>query len=180
MKMRSRSKVRNEAVAAWKRANALLVALVFIVLAACGARRSGPPATPPPAAISGPAINLPDGFVVHVEVAADDPTREQGLMYRDRLPDDRGMIFIFPRAGLYPFWMKNTLIPLDMIWIDGQRKVAHVAHDVPPCRADPCPSYSPNANALYVLELAAGEAGKHKVVTGSILRFEGLDNVIVR
>lgn len=172
--------MRDEAVAAWKRASALVVALVFIVLASCRAQRSGTPAALPPAATSGPVIDLPDGFVVHVEVAADEATREQGLMYRDRLPDDHGMIFIFPQAGLYPFWMKNTLIPLDMMWIDGQRKVVHVAHDVPPCRADPCPSYSPNANALYVLELAAGQARKHKVVTGSILRFEGLDHVIVR
>lgn len=180
MKMASRSKVRNEAAAPLKRARAPLIAFAFLSLAACGAQRGGPPAAPPPAATSGPTITLPDGFVVHVEVAADDPTREQGLMYRDRLPDDRGMIFIFPQAGLYPFWMKNTLIPLDMIWIDGQKMAVHVAHDVPPCKADPCPSYSPNANALHVLELAAGVAGKHKVVTGSMLRFEGLDNVIVR
>ena len=129
---------------------------------------------------AGPTITLPDGFVVHVEVAADDPTREQGLMFRDRLAEDHGMIFIFTQAGMYPFWMKNTLIPLDMIWIDKQKKVAAIHHDVPPCKADPCPSYSPNAEASYVLELGAGVAAKHKVVNGAVLKFEGLDNVVVR
>lgn len=158
-----------------------LLLLLAVILAACGAQRTTqPPGTPPPQQAAGPTIVLPDGFVVHVEVAADDPTREQGLMYRDRLAGDRGMIFFFPQPGVYPFWMKNTLIPLDMIWIDQQKTVAYVARDVPPCKADPCPSYSPNASASYVLELAAGGAARHKVVTGSVLRFEGLGSIVVR
>src|SRR5437762_8247436 len=96
---------------------------------------------PSPAVQSGPSVTFPDKFTVHVEVAADDPTREQGLMFRDRLPEDRGMIFLFLASGVYPFWMKNTLIPLDMIWIDDKNHVVTVASDVPPCKADPCPSY---------------------------------------
>ncbi len=158
-----------------------LLLLLGMIFAACGAQSTPrPPSTPPPQQSSGPTIVLPDGFVVHVEVAADDPTREQGLMYRDRLPDDRGMIFFFPQASVYPFWMKNTLIPLDMIWIDQQKKVVYVARDVPPCKADPCPSYSPDASASYVLELAAGGAARHRVATGSVLRFKGLENIVVR
>ena len=164
----------------WSSFAKLLIGALMAALVGCGAQRSALPPAAPPQQTSGPTIALPDGFVVHAEIAADDATREQGLMYRDHLPEDRGMIFMFPQVGLYPFWMKSTLIPLDMIWIDEQKKVVHVAHDVPPCRADPCPSYSPNANASYVLELAAGVAGKHKVVTGSVLRFEGLSNVVVR
>lgn len=123
---------------------------------------------------------LPDGFSVAIEVAADDSTREQGLMFRDRLPEDRGMVFIFPTAGEYAFWMKNTLIPLDMVWLDEQLKVVHVAHDVPPCKADPCPSYPPNAVARYVVELQAGAAAKHKVVDGTTLRFSGLEGISAR
>ena len=84
-----------------------------------------------------PRIILPDNSAIIVEVASDDATREQGLMYRDHLADDRGMIFLFPQAGEYPFWMKNTLIPLDMIWIDADHRIVHIAHDVPPCKADP-------------------------------------------
>jgi uncharacterized membrane protein (UPF0127 family) len=90
------------------------------------------------------------------------------------------MIFLFPESGDYPFWMKNTLIPLDMIWIDDQKKIVHVAHDVPPCKADPCPSVPPGANAKYVVEVAAGVAARHNLANGQTLRFEGLDNVVVR
>jgi hypothetical protein len=143
---------------------------------ACGANT--PPPTQPQTA--GPRVVFPDGFAVHVEIAADDSTRQQGLMYRDHLPADRGMLFYFPRSGNYPFWMKNTLIPLDMIWIDNQRQIAHVAHDVPPCKADPCPSYPPGADARYVLEVAAGVAARHGLENGQTLRFEGLDNVVTR
>ena len=143
------------------------------------------PAPPPPAPTtttlaSAPRITFPDGFVVNVEVVADDETRQQGLMFRDHLADDRGMIFFFPESGEYPFWMKNTLIPLDMIWIDEARRIAHITHDVPPCKVDPCPSYPPNARAKYVLEVAAGVAAKHRLKDGDALRFEGLEQVVVR
>jgi len=136
--------------------------------------------TPPPMTTSGPRVTLPDGYTVAVELAADDDTRAQGLMFRDRLREGTGMLFLFPKAGDYPFWMKNTLIPLDLVWIDESRKVVHVAASVPPCKADPCPSYPPNAPARYVLELAGGEAQRHRVITGSTLRFDGIENVIVR
>ena len=129
---------------------------------------------------SGPRITLPDGYTVSVEIAADDETRAQGLMYRDQLREGTGMLFIFPQTGDYPFWMKNTLIPLDMIWIDENHKVVHVSANVPPCKADPCPNYPPNAPARYVLELAGGMAARHKVTAGSALVFAGTDNVIVR
>lgn len=158
---------------------ALAAVALILIVAGCGAQRSAGPVTET-ASNAGPTITLPDGYVVHVEIAADDPTREQGLMFRDRLAEDRGMIFIFPQVGMYPFWMKNTLIPLDMIWIDAEKKVVAVHHDVPPCKADPCPSYSPDAKGSYVLELAAGAGARHKVVVGSVLKFQGLDNVIIR
>jgi uncharacterized membrane protein (UPF0127 family) len=157
-------------------------ALIVVLLAAACSQRSAPPppAAPAPVAQSGPRVIFPDNFTVQVEIAADDPTREQGLMYRDRMADDRGMIFLFAQDGVYPFWMKNTLIPLDMIWIDSMRKVVSVQHDVPPCKADPCPSYPPTGAARYVLETAAGVANKHGVRAGARLRMEGLDSVIVR
>ena len=95
------------------------------------------PVAPPMTAASGPRISLPDGSTVAVEIAANDETRAQGLMYRDQLREGTGMLFLFPATGDYPFWMKSTLIPLDMVWIDENRKVVHVASDVPPCQADP-------------------------------------------
>ena len=93
---------------------------------------------------------------------------------------DRGMLFLFLKSDDYPFWMKNTLIPLDMVWIDEQRRIAHVSSNVPPCKADPCPNYDPKAVAKYVLELAAGVAAKHHLANGQSVRFEGMDNVVVR
>ena len=133
--------------------------------------------TPAPAS---PRIIFPDNFPITVEIAADEDTRTQGLMFRDHLAEDRGMIFLFPESGEYAFWMKNTLIPLDMIWIDEAHRIAHVGHDIQPCKADPCPSYPPNARAKYVLEVAAGVAAKHHLKDGDILRFEGMEHVIVR
>jgi uncharacterized protein len=159
------------------------VNLVLLLALAC-AQRNGAPApattTTAAAAVSEARIILPDKSVVIVEVASDETTREQGLMYRDHMAEDRGMIFLFPQAGEYPFWMKNTLIPLDMIWIDADHRIVHIAHDVPPCKADPCPNYPPNAKASSVLELAAGVAAKHHLADGNVLRFEGMDSYVVR
>lgn len=156
----------------------LLAALM--VVAACTQQSAAPVPSQPAPAASGPRVIFPDQFAVAVEVAADDATREQGLMFRDQLAPNRGMIFLFPQSGEYPFWMKNTLIPLDMIWIDEGKKIVHVSSNVPPCKADPCPSYPPNANAKYVLEVAAGVAAKHGLKKGDVLRFVGLENVTAR
>ena len=156
--------------------------LIAILMLACTKPQPATvsPATTTTTPAKGPRIVFPDDYAVRVEIAADDETRQQGLMYRDRLPEATGMIFIFAKPDEYPFWMKNTLIPLDMVWIDANHRIAHVAHDVPPCQADPCPSYPPNAISSYVLELAAGVAAKHHLANGQVLRFEGLDHVIVR
>jgi len=154
--------------------------LLLMLVLTCAQRT--PPPNPATTAqpVSGPRITLPDNSVIAVEVASDEDTRSQGLMYRDHLADDRGMIFLFTQPGEYPFWMKNTLIPLDMIWMDAQHRIVHIAHDVPPCKADPCPNYPPNAMASSVLELAAGVAAKHHLANGNVLRFEGMENVVVR
>jgi uncharacterized membrane protein (UPF0127 family) len=162
------------------------VSFALLLALACAQRNGAPaPATTTTTASLSPAasearIILPDRSAVIVEVASDDATREQGLMYRDHMADDRGMIFLFPQAGEYPFWMKNTLIPLDMIWMDADHRIVHIAHDVPPCKADPCPSYPPNAKASSVLELAAGVAAKHHLADGNVLKFEGMESFVVR
>ena len=149
--------------------------------ASCDGQKPAAAAAPAQANESGPKIILPDGFSVHVEIASDDATREQGLMYRDHLADDHGMIFVFVQDGLYPFWMKNTLIPLDMIWLDANKNVVFVASNVPPCKADPCPNFGPGTTpAHFVLETASGVAAKHGVAIGKPLRFDGFQNVIVK
>jgi uncharacterized protein len=164
----------------WRMRSELVVVAATVLVMTCGVNSSPAPTAHAQPAPTGPRVVFPDGHVVQVEVAADDATRQQGLMYRDRLASDHGMLFFFPQAGNYPFWMKNTLIPLDMIWIDDQKRIAHVANNVQPCKADPCPSVPPNADARYVLELAAGVAARHGLANGQTLRFEGLENVVIR
>lgn len=128
----------------------------------------------------GPRVIFPDKFVVHVEIAANEELRAQGLMFRDQLRPGTGMLFFFPEDGDYPFWMKNTHIPLDMIWIDSNKKIAHIAHDVPPCKIDDCPNYPPNATARYVLEVAGGVAKQHALKNGDQLQFAGTENVVAQ
>lgn len=151
---------------------ALLVSIV--VLSTCDSPTNAPPVQ------NQAAVILPNGTRVTVEVAANDESRAAGLMFRDRLDRDHGMLFLFPVTGHYPFWMKNTLIPLDMIWIDEGKRVVHIKNDVPPCRADPCTSYAPGVQARSVLELAAGEAVRYGLRVGDVLRFENIDAFTVR
>ena len=107
-----------------------------------------------------------------VELAVTRKEMERGLQRRASLDPRKGMLFIFPREGPYSFWMKDTLIPLDMIWLDESRKVVYIAHQVQPCRSDPCPSYTPSSKALYVLEINAGYAQKLDIHEGDEARFK--------
>ena len=104
--------------------------------------------------------NQPAGRCFQIEVARTESQRERGLMYRKELDKDKGMLFIFDRDGMYPFWMKNTLIPLDMVWISaplvGGNRVVSIAENVQPCKSLLCPSVIPGATAKYVLEVNAG------------------------
>jgi uncharacterized membrane protein (UPF0127 family) len=148
----------------------------MLLLTAC---MNTKPTSPQPAT-NVPRIVFPDGHVVQLELATDDATRTQGMMFRDQLPEDRGMLFMFDKSGDYPFWMKNTIIPLDIVWIDEQKRIVHISANTPPCKADPCPSYPPGGLARYVLELGGGVAARHGLANGKPLRFEALDNVVVR
>lgn len=94
-----------------------------------------------------------------VEVAKDDAARARGLMFRDSMPETRGMLFIHDREEPQAYWMKNTRIALDILYFDAQRRLVSQQRDVPPCSAgNACPPYPSNAPALYVLELNAGQA----------------------
>ncbi len=114
---------------------------------------------------------LPNGAVYRTEIARTPEQQAQGLMFRESLPANSGMIFLFPEGGMHKFWMKNTMIPLDMIWMDSQGKVLFVSANTPPCKADPCPNYGPEVPASSVLEIAGGMAKKEKVEVGSVIRF---------
>ncbi len=106
-----------------------------------------------------------------VEVVRKPDALANGLMRRSSMPENHGMLFVFPRIGLYPFWMKNTMIPLDIIWLDYSRRVVDLSVDVPPCRTPQCPTYSPRQEALYVLEINAGEAVRAGIQLGATAAF---------
>lgn len=107
-----------------------------------------------------------------VEIADDNDERARGLMFRDELATGTGMLFIHDSEEPEAYWMKNTKIPLDILYFDNARKLVAQQRDVPPCSAgNACPTYPSNAPARYVLELNAGEAAKLKLENGAELVF---------
>lgn len=122
-------------------------------------------------------VLFPDKTRVQVEVADTDERRQRGLMFRESMAEGEGMIFVFPQQGLPPFWMKNTLIPLDMLWLDASGRIVAIAQSVPPCKADPCPSYpppNPLGDATFVVELVSGFSKKHALKQGDMLTLKGV------
>jgi uncharacterized membrane protein (UPF0127 family) len=103
------------------------------------------------------------GGAVTAELAVSDEEKQLGLMFRESIEPDQGMLFVFGEEGIQSFWMKNTLIPLDMFWLDREKRVVHIEPNVPPCPKDPCPSYQSNIPAMYVLELKAGSSEARKI-----------------
>ena len=107
-----------------------------------------------------------------VELATTDAQRERGLMFRDSMAADHGMLFIHDREEPQAYWMKNTHIPLDILYFDNARKLVSQQRDVPPCSlGDACPPYPSDAPARFVLELNAGEAARLQLDDGAELRF---------
>lgn len=106
-----------------------------------------------------------------VEIAATDEARARGLMFRDRLEDGHGMLFIHEREEPQAYWMKNTRIPLDILYFGRDRRLVSQQRDVPPCTAgNACPPYPSRGPALYVLELNAGEAARLELQDGALLQ----------
>jgi uncharacterized protein (TIGR03437 family) len=119
-------------------------------------------------------IRLPDGQAILAEIAATNPEQERGLMSRTQLAPDRGMLFLFDRPGFYAFWMFQTLIPLDIIWLDANRRIVFLSANTPPCQnanSQTCPVYGGQQAAQYVLEIAAGAAARHRLQLGDRLDF---------
>ncbi len=154
------------------------VVALLLLLASCGSGgpSSGKP-SPQPTAPAGsrllepPTATLPDGTTVRLELAITPEEREQGLMFRTSLAPDHGMLFVFEQSAPWPFWMKDTWIPLDLVFLDESGTVTQVFARVPPCKAEPCPKYIPAQSARAVLEIPAGTAAAHGVRPGARLVF---------
>lgn len=140
-----------------------------------------------PTAEKYPAPKLPEARVllsdayggqhrVEVEVAHTGPSRERGLMWRTSLAEGRGMLFLFPRQEEHSFWMRNTLIPLDMLFIDRDKKVVGIVE-----RAEPktLVSRAVGAPSQFVLEVPGGYCEKAGIRAGSAVIFEGTSMIDV-
>jgi uncharacterized membrane protein (UPF0127 family) len=121
------------------------------------------------------------GVRVSLEVADTEALRQRGLMYRTSLAPTEGMIFVFEEKGFYPFWMKNTLIPLDLFWLDEGGTIVSIQHAIPPCgntseQDDDCPTFPPRAgtSAIHVIEVVAGFAKRHGIREGQRVALTGL------
>jgi uncharacterized membrane protein (UPF0127 family) len=106
-----------------------------------------------------------EAISVIVEIADDPEERSQGLMNRAILPPDQGMLFMFQAAEPLTFWMKNTLIPLDIIFFDGQGNVIG-SDSMVPCTEDPCLRYTSSGPAVIALEVNAGFVAEHRIGQG--------------
>lgn len=116
----------------------------------------------------GPHVKL-KGETFSVEVA-DTPDKQQlGLMFRDSMPEDHGMLFIFPNERMRSFWMRNTRISLDIIYFDADYRVVSIAKGAKPCRTTRCPGYPSDGPAKYVLELNAGLADQLGLQVGDLM-----------
>jgi uncharacterized membrane protein (UPF0127 family) len=118
-------------------------------------------------------VTLPNGSQVRAEVRIRPIDLQRGMMFRDKLPRGEGMLFIHPRPGPYTYFMYNVRIPLDIVWMDTNRRVLEIAENVPPCKTDAsaCPTYGGRYPSQYVLELGAGEAARNGVKVGDTLTF---------
>jgi hypothetical protein len=113
------------------------------------------------------------GTCFDAELAVTEEERARGLMHRASLPPDRGMLFVFPEEARHSFWMKNTRIELDIIFIGADRRIVGIARRARPCTADPCETFAPDVPAGYALEIAGGLSAAHGFAAGDRVEFEG-------
>jgi uncharacterized membrane protein (UPF0127 family) len=113
-----------------------------------------------------------------VTVAATPAELEKGLMDVKTLPQNEGMLFVFASPDYYGFWMRNTLIPLDIIWLDENKKIVYIKENAQPCVADPknelqaqCETFMPKSKAMYVIEVNSGWVEKNGVKIGNKVIF---------
>ncbi len=122
--------------------------------------------------ISGRRVTLPDGTAIHAELKTDRQGQAVGMMFRDSLAADHGMLFVYGgRPIREPYWMHNVRIPLDIVWLDKTGKVVEVVSSAPPCLGEErsCPHYGGSQPASFVLELGGGQAKAHGVQVGTVV-----------
>ena len=153
----------------------LVVALASVLaVGACknsAGQRQTSSAGPSEAAASTVVVDTGERQVTfHVELARTEPEREKGLMFREHLASDAGMLFLFERPSVQAFWMKNTLIPLDMVFIGADHAVVGVVANAQPLTLTPRGVGEPSQ---YVLEIGGGLAARLGIRAGERVDFRG-------
>ncbi len=119
-------------------------------------------------------VTFPNGKEVRAEVMMNRADLTRGMMFRDSLAQDRGMLFVFPSIGQYKCFMYQVRIPLDVVWMNRAKEIVEMAPNLPPCkseRAEECPQFGGEANSLYMLELNAGAIARERLREGDTLKF---------
>jgi uncharacterized protein len=119
-------------------------------------------------------ITFPNGARINAETMRDEMELVKGMMFRESLPEGRGMLFIHPDEDIFHYWMFQTKMPLDIIWMDHDRRIVEMSLNTPPCNsksARDCTNYGGNFKSKYALELNAGVAGKNGLKVGEMLDF---------
>lgn len=118
-------------------------------------------------------VSFPNGFTIRAEMMTRSEDLLKGMKFRPSLAADRGMLFVHGKEASYQYWMHEVLVPLDMIWLDKNRRVVQIVHRAPPCPGprEKCPSYGGQFTAIYILEVPAGTAAKQGLKPGMQLDF---------
>ena len=121
-------------------------------------------------------IHSPQGELkaeLDIEIAEKEADLARGLKFRDKMLDTQGMLFIFKQIDYHSFWMQDTYLSLDMLFIDSDFKIINIAKDTPPFSEEMISPTSPN---LYVLELLAGSTDKYNLKEKDIISWQALEN----
>ncbi len=108
---------------------------------------------------------------ISAEIAKTDEEKSLGLMHREKLESGEGMLFPYESEEIRAFWMKNMKIPLDIIWLDKDKKIVYIHENVQSCKTDSCPMYSPDEEAMYVLEVNANFSKEQNIQVGDKVNF---------
>jgi len=138
---------------------------VTLLLASCGPKHN------PVDEFSTRPVTLPGGQVIQAETMVDNVDLMRGLMFRPSLATDHGMLFAHRVPDKHRYWMYQTLIPLDMVWLDGKHNIVEIVENAQPCQtpASQCPLYGGTQISSYVLEINAGMAKKYGLKLGQTI-----------
>jgi len=146
----------------------LITLLALLALSACG-----PDSASSVKDLNTRTVTLPDGTKFRAELVTAEADLMRGLKYRDSLAGDAAMLFAYGKPGFYRYWMFEVKFPIDIIWLDRNRRIVQLVHKAPPCPGPDvkCPLYGGEFESLFVVEFNAGTAMKHNLKPGMVINF---------